>query len=218
MKANQKTASGDQVTPAPETEPRAREVRGRSVQPQPPRRLEVMLFLPGLAGQECSDELLLDYICRVFRDHEIDIVGLMLPKVLDDHRVVDLLQAIEFAKTVAACNDAEGVLPGIDYVCPNLAGLARAIPVSIGSLLFDMCSITYNLEEMICQTMVQERNLSYKGRIEWAEVLVIAEAVIHRGGCHTELDELETSGSTESSALQKQALAITARGLRERVA
>ncbi len=169
------------------------------------RKKRGALSLPGLSGfTPWSDDELLIYIAEAIRGNKTAIMAKLIPGFDDrDLGCITWREALHIAEMVRI---AQYERPqrfgefGWRMMLPGLAG-HRQIPTA--QLLLHISAMCYYGKEVIQRVFIPA-DADPKTALIWAEVLVIAEAVLDSEGIETGLIEVE-GGINDPSPLQAQA-------------
>lgn len=159
-----------------------------------------------MAGGSWSDEELLRYVCRVFVSSTAQrlLKGIAANKIERFCSVVDFVDFHCVIRTVAARQQ-----PLERMAFNRLAGLGSWRTSSNRQVLENVCITIHNLREPL---MAALQNFPETEALPFAEALLIAEAVSHRAGYHTELDE------TPFTAIERWAKDLTTRVAKDTLA
>jgi len=158
------------------------------------KALPIVLDLPGLAGAEWKDADLLKYVCAVIEDHE-HLLPRITDAIKDEYWRVRFHELRWIAKAVHAHQNSED----LEFACKAVAGIASLRRLDVPNLLAHICDA---LHEARAAILARTARLDCLAKLQWAEALMIAEAVVSREGMATGLDGLKHG---ERSRLHKRA-------------
>jgi hypothetical protein len=145
--------------------------------------------LRGLACNDWRDGETLDIVCGTFARHGHILRELLSPE-LDDSDAIAFLESLSIAEEVhVKMNTAK---EGVGSAAPStflLPGLARRHRLDEAGVLEWVCSDFEGVGWLIVERVLPRLNSDCE-RLELVEALVLAEAVVDRGGSQTELADL----------------------------
>lgn len=168
--------------------------------------LPVVTRLPGLAGDEWPDDVLLRFICGVLFRSQDKLRAKIAPRIKDPRLKVELQEALLIALYVSgvARNDELGKDGKLRF--KSMPGLAAESVRELREVLDAVCNVMNSLRREISAVFIQRDDVDRIEALSWAQALAVGEGVLSRAGYETDYDK---AADGQLTPLELQALVAT---------
>ena len=141
------------------------------------------LKLPGIAGGTWDDQALLQYVCSVFACEQ----GCRLLATVARDRIAQCCSVVDFVEFCSMVRSIVKQPHAEQFTFPTLAGLSGYRTMAVRECLESVCIVVQNLNALILH--ITKSQLPHTVALPFADALMVTEAVSHRAGFATDLDD-----------------------------